>query len=216
MQTQDSIEVFLDALLSMDRVVARRMLVDLNPEAALIDIVEPLVVPALERIGVLWEQGEVSLSQVYMSGRICEEIIDELLPACDLRRIDQPAMAIAVLDDHHFLGKRMVCSVLRASGYELKDYGAVDGRTLVERVMRDQIRILLISTLMLPSALRVRAVKDALERMGCRPLIVVGGAPFRFDAELWREVGADAMAGTAAEGISIVRALIERLTARSD
>ena len=40
---------------------------------------EKLVVPALERIGAGWEQGRVALSQVYMSGRICEELVDTLL-----------------------------------------------------------------------------------------------------------------------------------------
>jgi trimethylamine corrinoid protein len=37
--------------------------------------------------------------------------------------------------------------------------------------------------------------------------IVVGGAPFRFDAELWRQVGADAMGRTAADALDIVATL---------
>ncbi len=67
-------------------------------------------------------------------------------------------MAIAVLDDYQPLGKRMVYSVLRASGYELKDYGTVDGDVLVSRVVRDDIVVSLISALMLPSALYIKRV----------------------------------------------------------
>ncbi len=59
-------------------------------------------------------------------------------------------MAIAVLDDYHLLGKRMVYSVLRASGYELTDYGTVDGDALVGHVVRDGIVVLLISVLDAP------------------------------------------------------------------
>lgn len=38
------------------------------------------MVPALDRIGTGWENGTIALSQVYMSGRICEEVVDDLLP----------------------------------------------------------------------------------------------------------------------------------------
>ncbi|WP_296810637.1 cobalamin-dependent protein [Thiocapsa sp.] len=211
MTRDDPVENFLNTLLAMDRVAAKRALGDQTSADARLDVVERLVVPSLERIGDLWERGEVSLSQVYMSGRMCEEMVNAILPPPDPGPVDQPPMAIAVLDDYHLLGKRMVYSVLRASGYELKDYGTVDGDALVSRVVRDGIVVLLISVLMLPSALRIKRVRDALDRAGCHPFILVGGAPFRFDTELWREVGADAMAGTAAEGVTVVRKLLDQL-----
>jgi methanogenic corrinoid protein MtbC1 len=211
MTSADPVETFLNALLAMDRVAAKRALGGPTAADARLDVVEGLVVPSLERIGDLWERGEVSLSQVYMSGRMCEEMVDDILPPSDPHRMDQPPMAIAVLDDYHQLGKRMVYSVLRASGYELKDYGTVDGDALVSRVVRDGIVVLLISVLMLPSALHIKRVREKLDRAGCRPFILVGGAPFRFDRELWREVGADAMARTAAEGVAVVRKLLDHL-----
>jgi methanogenic corrinoid protein MtbC1 len=190
---------------------ATKTFVSSETRRARLDVVERLVVPSLERIGDLWERGEVSLAHVYMSGRLCEELVDAILPPSDPRRVDQPPMAIAVLDDYRLLGKRMVYSVLRASGYELKDDGTLDGDALVSWVVRDGIVVLLISVLMLPSALHIKRVRELLDRAGCRPLILVGGAPFRFDTELWREVGADAMADTAAEGVAVVRKLLENL-----
>ena len=47
---------------------------------------------------------------------------------------------------------------------------------------------------MLRSALRVSDVKKQLQQQGVKTKIIVGGAPFRFDAQLWQEVGADATA----------------------
>ena len=41
--------------------------------------IDDLVVPALEKIGLSWEQGRVSLSQVYMAGRICEKAVEKSL-----------------------------------------------------------------------------------------------------------------------------------------
>lgn len=81
---------------------------------------------------------------------------------------------------------------------EVFDYGRLDVVELVQRVRADDLRVLLISVLMLPSALKVRQVRDAL---GSEIRIAVGGAPFLFDAELWKEVGADATRRSAAVAI---------------
>ena len=95
---------FEQALLSLDRLAARNMLLEPGGSETPLQLVETLVVPALERIGAGWEQGRVTLSQVYMSGRICEELVDTLLPSDGLGRKNRPKTAIAVLQDYH-LGK---------------------------------------------------------------------------------------------------------------
>ena len=121
-------------------------------------------------------------------------------------RTEQPRMAIAVLEDHHFLGKRMVYSILRASGFALLDYGHQDVSSLVRRANEDGIEILLISTLMLSSALKVAAVRSELDGP---TKVLVGGAPFRLDEQLWRDVGADAVgyhAADAVEGVTKIMA----------
>jgi methanogenic corrinoid protein MtbC1 len=166
--------------------------------------IERLVIPVLERIGREWEQGHLALSQVYMSGRICEELIDGLLPDGGGTRQDQPRLALAVLDDHHLLGKRMVYATLRAGGFAVRDYGRKTVDALVRLTGEDGIEVLLISALMLPSALRVAQVREGLDRVGSAARIVVGGAPFRLDDRLWREVGADDMGRTASDVVAAI------------
>ena len=146
----------------------------------------------------------MALSQVYMSGRICEELVEQVLPPSDPDRKHQPRSAIVVLCDYHMLGKRIVYSQMRASGFELFDYGRMDVDELVERALADQIRVLLISVLMLPSALKVKQVCARLKAAGAPIRIAVGGAPFLFDDRLWQEVGADAMGHNAADAVSLV------------
>jgi methanogenic corrinoid protein MtbC1 len=197
---------FENALLFPDRVVARSVLVAAGLPSAPLALVEKFITPVLEKIGTDWERGDVALSQVYLAGRICEELVDELLPPGDSGRKD-PRMAIAVLEDFHSLGKRIVYSALRASGFQLADYGHRKTGELVERTVRDGIKILLVSALMLPSALKVKQVREGLERAGADVKIVVGGAPFRFDDLLWREVGADASARTASGAVELVKKL---------
>ncbi|NCC37286.1 MAG: cobalamin-binding protein [Chloroflexia bacterium] len=200
---------FLEALLAIDRLEVRHLLEELVTMMSPLIMVEQLIVPALEVIGERWEQGDVSLAQVYMSGRICEEMVDTLLPSANVQQQRQPAIAIAVLEDYHMLGKRMVYATLRSGGFVVSDYGRIDTDNLVARVVRERVAILLISVLMLPSALQIKAVRQKLNAAGWRPKIIVGGAPFRFDRQLWQEVGADAMGSTASDSVALVTSLLE-------
>ena len=163
-----------------------------------------IVVPALERIGSGWETGRIALTQIYMAGRICEELVEKILPREAPDRKHQPEMAITVLKDYHLLGKRIVLSALRASGYELKDYGRMDVDELVQQTLEDKIELLFISALMLPSALQVESVKEQLDQSKSPPRIVVGGAPFRMDETLWKEVGADAMGFDPSDAVTLI------------
>ena len=198
------IAAFREALETLDRIGAESIVNQARAAMTPIQVVDQVVVPALEQIGQAWETGDVALSQVYMSGRICEELVEQVLPPSDPDRKHQPRSAIVVLCDYHMLGKRIVYSQMRASGFELFDYGRMDVDELVERALADQIRVLLISVLMLPSALKVKQVCARLKAAGAPIRIAVGGAPFLFDDRLWQEVGADAMGHNAAEAVSLV------------
>lgn len=199
------IKAFRESLESLDRVRAAVLFEQALAKVAPIDAVEQVVVPALVQMGEAWQDGSVALSQLYMSGRFCEELVDRVLPPSDPDRKKQPRSAIVVLNDFHMLGKRIVYSVMRASGFELYDYGRLDADQLVDRAQADNLGVLLISVLMLPSALRVHDVCARLKAGGARIKVAVGGAPFLFDAELWREVGADAVGHNAADAVTITR-----------
>lgn len=202
----DLIEEFEQALLSIDRLTIRNMLLQSGDP---IQAIDTLIVPVLDRIGQGWEQGTVSLSQVYMSGRICEELVNSLLPEDRRKYEKQPQMAITVLDDYHVLGKRIVYSMLRSVGFECLDYGQMTADALIQRAQDDEIEILLISSLMLRSALHIADVTLALSNNNVPTKILVGGAPFRFDTTLWREVGADGVGRNAADALSLVTNLVE-------
>jgi methanogenic corrinoid protein MtbC1 len=198
---------FARMLLMINRLEARRIVLGAIGALTPLEIAEGMIVPALNRIGNEWQRGDVALSQVYMAGRICEELMNEILPAGDLQRRNTPPMAIATLEDYHLLGKRLVYSVLRAGGFDLRDYGRVTLEEAVARTGEDQIRLLLISTLMLPSALHVRDLVLRLKTTAPDVKVIVGGAPFLFDKDLWEEVGADAMGRSASEAIDIIEAV---------
>jgi methanogenic corrinoid protein MtbC1 len=198
------------AFLMLDRVGAEKILKEALRDSTPLEIAGELVSETLNRIGEGWEQGRLSLSQVYMSGMICEELVDKILPPQSSKRKSQPKMAIAVFEDYHLLGKRIILSALRSGGFELMDLGGglkVDD--LTEIIKKEKIKILLLSVLMLPSALHIKTLKEQLKGVDVK--IVVGGAPFRFDDNLWKDVGADAFGKDPAEAIQIITKLMEEM-----
>lgn len=200
-------KIFEQGLISLNRVKVKDIIQELNDEWTPSDIVDNLITPVLGDIGDRWEAGEVALSQVYMSSIITEELIDSLLLTKTPIK-SHPKMAIVVLDDFHALGKIIVYKALRSAGFVLEDYGlgaSVD--QLVRRTNDDDVKILLISVLMLPAALKVSELKRSLPNVK----IIVGGAPFRLDKQLANEVGADEMGTNAFEAIEIVNRLTSKV-----
>lgn len=199
---------FEDSLLNINRIRAAQILEQCYQSEKSFVSLEQIVMKTLERIGQGWENGTIALSQVYMSGVICEELIDKYLPRLDIKRKNIPKMGIGVLLDHHSLGKRIVYSVLRAAGFDIIDLGSgISVDDIVDETIKQKIEILLISTLMLPSALKIKDVRKKLDDSGKDVKIIVGGAPFRFDDKLWIKVDADADGKTAVNAIEVINGM---------
>ena len=207
---EDFARQFETELLSVNHLAAQELFEKALQDVSSTECLDLIMTPTLEKIGRQWEDGEAALSQVYMSGIICEEIVASMLPQRMPSPTESSKIAIVTFEDYHVLGKRIIQSILAAKGLHVLDYGhGVQKDELVDRVMRDNIEILLISTLMFPSALRIRLVKEEFDKLGRKIHLVVGGAPFRFDDQLWKRVGADAVGRTASDAIRIIQQLEE-------
>ena len=208
-QQTPQIEAFLAALLAMDRIGSEQVLREAAAQRQSFGAVEQLITETLALIGEGWEVGDYSLSQIYMSGVICEEIVARMLPEFRMVRKNSPKIGIGVLIDHHALGKRIVKAVVQAEGFEIFDFGyglSVD--EMVEKTMAYRVDVLLVSTLMLPSALKIREIREQFDARGITTRLIVGGAPFRFDSNLWQQVGADADGKNATAVIEIIERLV--------
>ena len=204
-------QAYKSALLSVDRVRAEEVLRAASRMFAMpLEVAEFCLAPVLEQMGEAWESGQLALSQIYMASRISEELVERILPPpCELRG-ETPKIALALLEDHHMLGKRLVQSALRLAGIPVLDWQRVTVDELIARTIQERPDLILISTLMLRAALRGRDVREGLDRAGLAIPIYVGGAPFRLDPLLWQEVGASAMGANSAEAIRLVSSFLER------
>jgi methanogenic corrinoid protein MtbC1 len=192
------------ALLNNERATARRLFVEELEEIPLLERVDRVLTPILAVIGEKWEKGEVALSQVYLSAKLSEEIISGLMMESGERRMAGPKVASVCLEDYHLLGIHVVSMVVRSSGLMVIDYGRLDLVPLVDKVCQDKVEYLLVSTLMLRSALKVKRLREMLEERNCHVCIIVGGAPFRFDASLCDRVEADFTSSSPVEAMEFM------------
>lgn len=198
-----------EALLSVDRAGIEAALDAATNAGGLSphEIADEVIAPALERIGDGWERGTVALSQVYMSGRLLEAAIQRRVEPAPPRE-GLPIIGAAVLEDHHALGKRILVSILRSAGCDVRDLGTgLSAEALVDRAVEEGVEILMVSVLMLHRALHMTEVRAQLDARGLDHVrLIVGGAPFVHDPELWRRTGADAMGRSAADALRLVGA----------
>ena len=206
---------FEEGLLSMDRILCRTLLQEAMTGDGGLAAVESIVGPSLARIGDRWEAGELALTQVYMGGRICEDLLGEFCPPESPLATGGPKIGVAVLLDHHQLGKRIVSSALRAGGFRVLDFGqGLEPKELARRVRKEPVAILMVSVLMTNSALHIRELREELGEGPDRPRLVVGGAPFRLNQVLWQEVGADAVGHTGVDAVMIAQRILEETCAQ--
>jgi methylmalonyl-CoA mutase cobalamin-binding domain/chain len=198
-------EVFEKALINYDKLEVNKILQHFLAEKDGMDFIDEYIVKSLTSIGDKWEKGQIALSQVYMSSRLCEEIASSLLTEKKIPKKNTKPIAIVTLEDYHTLGKKIVSAVVMSSGFDLIDYGSInEPEEIIRRVAEDRIKILMISVLMYNSALKIKKISQMLHEKDPSIKILVGGAPFLMDSTLWKEVGADEMGQSAADNIHII------------
>ena len=169
---------------------------------------EEMLVEVLEIIGNGWVNDEYSLAQIYIAGVISEELILNSM-ASERKTTHSKKIGIAVLIDHHNLGKKIVMLAAMVAGYEILDLGAgLSVDELVSKTKELDLDVLMISTLMLPSTLKTASVIEKLKADNEHIKVIVGGAPFRLDESLWIKVKADGFGRTATDALSILKEVI--------
>ena len=195
-------------LLSVDRVKLKGFFLNLIKNYTREQLINDLIAPSLTKIGSMWENGDAALSQIYMSGKLCEEIVTDFFPKYSGTLKNTPKIGLAVLEDYHAFGMQIIRLYLKATGIKVITYElGITSEELELKVIEDKIEILLISTLMLRSALKIKLLIRNFRKNKKEILVIVGGAPFNLDKSLWIKVGADAMSVNAFEVIPLIKKL---------
>ena len=174
-------------------------------------ILEEALVPAMDVVGKLFEEGEYFIPELMLSAEAFKtsfEILKELLPKSEVKA--KATIVIGtVRGDIHELGKNLVATMLRAAGFEVIDLGVdVSPEKFIEAIKKYNAQVLGLSALMTTTMIEQKIVIEELRKAGLRDKVkvIVGGAPV---TEEWaREIGADAYGATASDGVRKCKQLL--------
>ena len=146
----------------------------------------------------------IPLSEIYINSKIIQMSLDILLPQMKETESCNGTIVIGnAFGDYHALGKKIIASFLRLGGFHVIDLGmSVPNEKFVEVIKKENAKIVAVSALILHSAEEIKSLKTLLKKNNLNDVkIIVGGAPFLFDRELYKQFYAD---GTAANGIEAI------------
>jgi methanogenic corrinoid protein MtbC1 len=194
-------QVFLQALITGQRYAAVQIAKEaLRSGLSLRELYVDVFQPALYEVGARWESNRMSVAQEHIATAITQYVMAQVYEAPDIRRSAPAARGEIVLTgvegELHSVGAVMVGDLLEASGFQVRFLGTNLPRGAILGVIRDVGPSHVgISATMLFNIGPVRELIQAIRaEFSDRVAIVVGGAAFRTNPDLWRHVSADAHA----------------------
>ncbi|MBN1273783.1 MAG: corrinoid protein [Candidatus Aminicenantes bacterium] len=165
-----------------------------NKKISPVDILTKCLNPGMEEVGSLYEKGEYLTPDMLASAECVKaamKLLDPLLVNENIQNKGKIIMA-TVQGDLHDIGKNIVSTLLRGSGYEVLDLGTdVSVGKIVETVKETKARLVGLSALLTSTMGRMEDVVEKLKKEGLRKnvKVLIGGAPISM--EFADKIGAD-------------------------
>jgi len=159
-----------------------------------LDLIGSTLIPALDRVGVLFESGAVFLPQLLLSADAAEAafaVVREALSKGGGDRRSRGAVVLAtVKGDIHDIGKNIVRTMLDSYGFRVIDLGRdVPAEEVLAAVKRESAPLVGLSALMTTTVPSMRDTIALLRREAPGVRVMVGGAVLTESCA--REIGAD-------------------------
>jgi 5-methyltetrahydrofolate--homocysteine methyltransferase len=152
--------------------------------------------PALREVGENFSDGRIYLPELIMSAEAMEAAMEVLQPALEVRKEHVTLVGRVVIatvqGDIHDIGKNIVCSLLRANGFEVLDLGKnVPAAEIVAKAESFNADVIGLSSLLGTTLPYCHDTVKLLEEQGIRDkyLIFIGGGAAT--PEYARSIGAE-------------------------
>ena len=145
-------------------------------------VIDTLLMPAMEQVGVLFGEGKMFLPQVVKTARVMKRAVAALTPYIEqgsggTSHNAGKVLIATVKGDVHDIGKNIVAVVMACNGYEIRDLGVmVESERIVDEALAWGAQCICLSGLITPSLDEMAHVCEELERRSLRIPVVIGGA----------------------------------------
>ena len=177
-----------------------------------LDIVETVIIPALEKVGREYETGEKFLPQLVQSADAVKhafQVLKEQMSAGGETISYGRILLATVKGDIHDIGKNIVKVLLENYGYEVLDLGKdTDIQLIVDTVKREKIQLVGLSALMTTTVVNMESTIRALREAGLPCKVAVGGAVLTEDYAT--SIGADFYCKYAMDGVRVANRIFRK------
>ena len=180
-------------------------------EMSELEVVDRLLIPALDRVGDRYERQEIFLPQLMNAANAaCAgfELIKTRIAKRGESAVSKGKIILATVQgDIHDIGKNIVRVVLENYGYTVIDLGRdVPPELIVETAVREDVRLVGLSALMTTTVKSMAETISALRRSGHSCSIMIGGAVLTEDYAM--QIGADFYAKDAKQSADIAKQVL--------
>jgi len=173
-------------------------------------IVSELMVPAITRVGDLFDRKEYFLPQLIASAETMRKGLGYLEPYLQKEQgtVDKKAIVVlaTVEGDIHDIGKNIVALMLKNHGFQVVDLGKdVASDTILDAIRKYQPAVVGLSALMTTTMVRMKEVISRARQNECSCKFILGGAV------ITPAYAGSLGAGFAKDGVEAVR-VVEKLT----
>jgi len=157
-------------------------------------IMERALIPAMDVVGKLFQDGEYFLPELLVAARAMQrsvEVIKQRSPAGSVTKSGK-AVVGTVKGDLHDIGKNLLAMALEGAGFEVVDLGSdVAAEQFVGAVKEHKPDVVGMSALLSTTMYMMKDVIEAIDKAGLHSgvKIMVGGAPLNDDYA--KKIGAD-------------------------
>lgn len=175
------------------------------------EIVNNILIPALDKIGADFEKGTIFLPQLIMSAAVAQSAFEEIRKAMILGN-KQPEskgkiVMATVKGDVHDIGKNIVKVLLENYGYDVIDLGKdVEYQVVVDAIKENDAKLVGLSALMTTTLVSMKETIELIHKNNLDCKIFVGGAVLT--PEYAKEIHADFYAKDAKESVDIAKKIL--------
>ena len=176
------------------------------------EIINDILIPALDKTGSEFEKGKIFLPQLILTAGVaqsCFEVIKNHFAKTGEKSVSKGKIILAtVKGDIHDIGKNIVKVLLENYGYEVIDLGKdVDYQAVLDCAVKENVHLVGLSALMTTTLVSMENTIKLLHDNNVDCKIMVGGAVLT--PEYAEQIGADYYAKDAKESCDIAKRVFE-------
>ena len=168
-----------------------------------LEVIDEDLKPAMDIVGDLYDRSKIFLPQLILAAQTVQKAFEKVQSLFKQKESSEKFVIATVKGDVHDIGKNIVATILKSSGYKVIDLGRnVPTEKIVQVVIEERPVMLGLSAMMTTTAPKIKETIDVLKEKKIVLPVVVGGASM--NEEVAKEFGADFYAKNATDALKFL------------